>query len=169
MTRRSCNLPFRGGARGIAHAGAIDVLRPQREIVDVAGTSAGTHEVAPVVRSSGKELKETLEDPKTASTIDRCGCEVQETNRGRLKRSRANHGEARGAGWPRRPLAGDLWRLRSWQKELRTVDEDLRGIWRNRGIHRTDKVYDWLDGHLQEFMCEPVEKLKHMRSLRILA
>jgi hypothetical protein len=59
--------------------------------------------------------------------------------------------------------------LRSWQKKLRTVDEDLKGIWRNRGIHGTDKFRDWLDGHLQEFTGEQVEKLKHLRSLRILA
>jgi hypothetical protein len=76
----------------------FDALPPQLEIVDVAGTSAGTLAAAPLVRSLGKELKKTLEDPKTASAIGGCGSEAQETNRGRMERSRANPGEARGTG-----------------------------------------------------------------------
>jgi predicted acylesterase/phospholipase RssA len=40
-----------GAGGGIAYAGVFDALPPQLEIVDVAGTSAGTLAAAPVVRS----------------------------------------------------------------------------------------------------------------------
>src|SRR5581483_1003622 len=143
MGNRSCNIVFQGGGvRGIAYAGVLAAMPGNLEIMDLAGTSAGALVAALVAKGyRGEELKKVLEDPALSRLLMDADVERQKRLQAALApaKSLIDQFIKEGVG------LGTLWRIRSWKKAHPNVVADLIHIWREWGVHRTDRIREWLD------------------------
>jgi len=139
--KRYLNLVFQGGGiRGIAYAGALEIMPDHCQIHSVGGTSAGA--IVAALLATGvkiKKLKDILSDQRLFNLLK--DCEVERTNRLKdvlsellplLEQNRFSS------------FAKVLWIL--FRKK---IIKDLREVWINQGLHTSGPIRGWLNEVLE--------------------
>src|SRR6185437_8717872 len=158
---RYLNLVFQGGGvRGIAYAGALSKMPSGYEIASVGGTSAGAIVAALLaIRKTPRDLHDILSDPALYKLI-------REDEQQRFERVRELFGKL--------PLlvkmdkegkvAVSKWEAFKflWSGTNRSIIADLNDIWKERGLHQSSGLRDWLDKVLERktFADTSVQDLK---------
>jgi NTE family protein len=139
------NLVFQGGGvRGIAYAGALEAMPTHCKIHAVGGTSAGAIVAALLaIGIKGRDLREVLQNRDLFQLLEEAEAE-------KIERIRSAFADTRQL-WERfenneRFLGWKLWRF---YRNNRTVFQDIRHVWNNKGFPQSNRIRNWLDEVLQ--------------------
>lgn len=140
---RYLNVIFQGGGiRGIAYAGVLDRLPSNYQIKGVGGTSVGSLVAALIaIGKRPSELFKIINDPTLRKLL-----EAEEVARlRRLSNAADAIGRVLGAPRGRFPnvsIIREVWNQRGCL-------DDLRSIWADAGLFKSDKLREWLDKVLE--------------------
>lgn len=135
---RHVNLVFQGGGiRGIAYAGALESMPDFCHIHAVAGTSAGAIVAGLLaIGKNGSELGDILRDPAMFKLLRPADSERTQRLVAVFKDLRA--------------LLRDTERLKllpllRLQRKHKHIFEDIRTVWKQRGLHQSGDLREWLE------------------------
>ena len=157
---RYLNVIFQGGGiRGIAYAGVLDRLPAHCQIKGIGGTSVGSLVAALVaIGKTPSELLKIINDPKLRTLLD--GQEAARLQRltNATAAIRRILDKPRGR-WTNAAILFELWSQRGRL-------DDVRSIWEDAGLFRSDKLREWLDKALEG---RTFDDAKAVEDLRIVA
>jgi NTE family protein len=145
MQTRHINLLFQGGGvKGIAYAGVLAEVPRDYQIEAVAGTSAGAIAAAFVALGyPADELRELLSEERLFGLLS----QTERDRTQRIEQAGTDILQILNAAGAEPKLS--IWQLVKLASKHKRVIKDLAAVWRERGLHSTSDLRDWLDSHLR--------------------